>query len=180
MKAIKMMMFVAAAAMMFASCNKDEVEDLADNTLIYDGTTYHLNQSQMEINYFHPGLTLVTAMSVEQQEGNPIITVDHFHIVGDDWNKTRDLANLNEGEAYELAFIGPVLTCAAFGHRDNGRTYCGGQLNGTEYEDTPVVTEGTLRVEGSNNGTPITVLLDCKLINGKELKMKLVTPEYVI
>ena len=180
MKAIKMMMFVAAAAMMFASCNKDEVEDLADNTLIYDGTTYHLNQSQMEINYFHPGLTLVTAMSVEQQEGSPIITVDHFHIVGDDWNKTRDLANLNEGEAYELAFIGPVLTCTAFGHRDNGRTYCGGQLNGTEYEDTPVVTEGTLRVEGSNNGTPITVLLDCKLINGKELKMKLVTPEYVI
>jgi hypothetical protein len=180
MKAIKMMMFVAAATMLFAACGKDKVEDLADNTLVYDGTVYHLDQSQMFIDRFHAGLTLVTAMSVEQQDGNAVITVDHFHIAGDDWNKTRDLANLNEGEAYELAFIGTVLTCSAFGHRNNGSTYCGGQLNGTEYEDTPVVTEGTLRVEGNNDGTPITVLLDCKLINGKELKMKLVTPEYVI
>lgn len=179
MKTIRMMMFVAAATMLFASCGKDKVEELADNTLVYDGTVYHLDQSQMAIDYFHAGLTLVTAMSVEQQEGNAVITVDHFHIVSDDWNKTRDLANLNEGEAYELAFIGPVLICSAFAHQDQGRTYCGGQLNGTEYEDTPVVTEGTLRVEGNNNGTPITVLLDCKLINGKELKMKLVTPEYV-
>ena len=174
------MMFVAAAAMLFAACGKDKVEELADNTLVYNGTVYHLDQSQMFIDYFHSGLTLVTAMSVEQQDEAPVITVDHFHIVADDWNKTRDLANLNEGEAYELAFSGPVLICSAFAHQDQGRTYCGGQLNGTEYEDTPVVTEGTLRVEGNNDGTPITVLLDCKLINGKELKMKLVTPQYNI
>ena len=174
------MMFVAAAAMLFAACGKDNVEDLADNTLIYDGTTYHLDQSKMEINYFHPGLTLVTAMSVEQQDGNAAITVDHLHIVGDDWNKTRDLANLNDGEQYELNFIGSVLNCSAFCQKDQGRINCGGQLNGTEYNDTPIVTEGTLRVEGNNNGTPITVLLDCKLVNGKLLKMKLVTPQYSI
>lgn len=180
MKTIRMMMFVAAAAMLFAACGKDEEDVLVDNTLVYDGVTYHLDQSQMYIDRFHAGLTLVTAMTVEQQEGNAAITVDHFHIVGDDWNKTRDLANLKEGEAYELAFAGPVLTCSAFGHRDNGRTYNGGLLDGTEYEDAPVVTEGTLRVEGNNDGTPITVLLDCKLRNGKVLKMKLVTPSYEI
>ena len=172
------MMFVAAATMLFAACGKDDVEKLADNTLIYDGTTYHLDQSQMEINYFHPGLTLVTAMSVEQQDGSPVITVDHFHIVADDWNKTRDLANLKDEESYELSFSGTVINLTAFGNINQGRLFCGGQLNGTEYEDSPVVTEGTLRVEGNNDGTPITVLLDCKLINGKELKMKLVTPQY--
>ena len=180
MKTLRIMLFVAAAAMLYAACGKDNVEDLADNTLIYDGTTYRLDQSQMEINYFHPGLTLITAMSVEQQDGNAAIAVDHLHVRGDEWNKTRDLANLNEGESYELNFIGAVLTCSAFAHNDNGTTSCGGQLNGTEYENTPVVTEGTLRVEGNNDGTPITVLLDCKLINGKELKMKLVTPQYNI
>ena len=37
MKAIKMMMLVAAATMLFASCGKDEL-DLEDNQLRYDGT----------------------------------------------------------------------------------------------------------------------------------------------
>ena len=44
MKAIKMMMFVAAATMLFASCNKDEL-DLENNQLRYDGTVYNMTTS---------------------------------------------------------------------------------------------------------------------------------------
>lgn len=35
-----------------------------------------------------------------------------------------------------------------------------------------------LTVKGNNDGTPITVILDSKLKNGKELLMKIVSPSY--
>ena len=42
MKAIKMMMFVAATTMIFAACSKDQNENpvtAGDNQMIYDGKT---------------------------------------------------------------------------------------------------------------------------------------------
>ena len=53
-KAIKMMMFVAAAAMLFVACDKEDEKPVTagDNQMIYDGHTYELDRvsSSMEGN----------------------------------------------------------------------------------------------------------------------------------
>ena len=178
MKAIKMMMFVAAA-MLFAACGKDDAE-LDDNTLVYGGVTYQMDQSQAVVDYYHNELTLLTVPSVEKEGDEAKITFERFHLRPESWNKTIDLVNMKEDDFYELAFTGTVLNMLAFGQKTVGEQYFSGVIDGQQYENTTVFESGSLTVKGNNDGTPITVILDSRLKNGKELRMKVVSPSYEV
>ena len=170
-------MFVAAAAMLFAACGKDNVEDLADNTLVYDGVTYTF--SNVMVDYRHSEMTLVSAIAGDPQ--NAELIVDHIHITPNVWNRDFDLVDQSQwpddvavyliiNGAIEMQFEGWV----------NGDRGIFGRLDGVEYEGESIFTSGTYRVSGNNDGTPITITVNGKLKNGKDLKMKLVSPQYNI
>lgn len=200
MKATKIMMFVAAAAMLFATaCDKEEGSNttggaantgenstVANNTIVYDGVVYPMasDANHMVVMYFHDQLTVFSALSVDETKTTPKIALEHFHIRPEMWNTTQNLGTLNEEEFYELVFEGQVLNMMARGscYRDgegNLRTYYGGTLDGTEYPETEnLFTSGTLTVRGNNDGSPFTVEMDAVLRNGKSLKMKLTSPDY--
>ena len=85
MKAIRMMMFVAVATMLFAACGKDDPVEAKANTLVYNGTVY---QMKSYYKYEQGGRVYIDAHAVETTgEGLPI-----FSIISDDpANGTYDL-----------------------------------------------------------------------------------------
>jgi hypothetical protein len=106
MKATRfMMMFVAAAAMMFASCGKDNNEgnssnipqtDIANNTLVYDGVTYQMEPL--------PAGNAPSSASKDSIDGEPLFFFDGYHFRdGSMRNKTINLAALSEGEEYSIS-----------------------------------------------------------------------------
>ena len=58
--------------------------------------------------------------------------------------------------------------------------YMLGCIDSVYYENESIFTNGTYRVSGNNDGTPITVTLNGKLKNGKTLQMKLVSGNYEV
>lgn len=197
---------LVAGAMLFASCEKTDNDTqsnasqdnsgtngnspaaLAANTLVYDGTTYHFDPADMLIMYYHPGLTVMCAYSTEvdgsDTSATPKISVEGLHIPGEEWfsmwNKTINLAALEEEQMYEFHISGSVLNLSGFGQRTNSQYYYSGTIDGVEYNDENLFTSGTYSVSGSNDGTPVTITLDATLKNGKTLRMKLVTGNYGI
>lgn len=84
-KAIKMMMFVAAAAMLFAACDKDNLTEAEANTLVYNGTAYPMRSTY---KYEHSGRVYIDAYAVQTLENGESI----FSIISDDpENGTYDL-----------------------------------------------------------------------------------------
>ena len=170
--------FVAlATTLMFAACDKDEPEQpageaLADNTIVYDGTTYEMIPF---VEIYNERLTMLNAFSKDTSaDGQPKIMLDRFHIRSNDeysdWNSTKDLAHPTNEEFYEIAFMGEVLTMLGHG----SASAAGGEIDGVSYENEPVFSSGTLKVTGENNGSgKVLVELDCVLKNGKTLKMKI-------
>ena len=204
MKTKKFLMIAAAAALLFAACGKDEENSnnnasgsqgggsntpaLADNTLVYDGVTYHVNRDTtgMVVMYYHDELTLFSAWSTEKDSGSMSkIALAHFHIMPGMWNKTQNLASLAREEFYEVIVEGTVLnliargSCYESGSNGSLLTYFGGNLDGTEYDETQCLfSSGSFTVTGRNDGSPFTVEMDATLINGKRLQMKLTSPDY--
>lgn len=97
MKMHKMMMFVAAATMLFAAaCSKDDnkkdVTEATANTLVIDGKTYQLNSG------FHGtdrGYADATTTETDGA-GEPKFTII-ADVESDTYNQTYDLAEENEG-----------------------------------------------------------------------------------
>lgn len=176
MKATRfMMMFVAAAAMMFASCGKDNNEgnssnipqtDIANNTLVYDGVTYQMEPL--------PAGNAPSSASKDSIDGEPLFFFDGYHFRDESmWNKTINLAALSEGEEYSIRILGSVLDLNCSGWWEAGQAMYWGEIDGHEYENECVFTNGTFGIYGDINNT--TVIFDCVLKNGKTLRMKLVT-----
>jgi hypothetical protein len=153
------MMFVAAATMMFVSCGKDDEKssdlNLADNTLVYDGVTYHMNAVQ---SFFHNELTLVDATSQEANiSEESMIEFVGLHIRPGMWNRTANvLTETTEDISWNCAFSGALF----------------GEEMFNVYEDFSSCLIG---IYGENDGTPVTVTFDGTLKNGKALQMRLVT-----
>lgn len=176
MKATRfMMMFVAAAAMMFASCGKDNNEgnssnipqtDIANNTLVYDGVTYQMEPL--------PAGNAPSSASKDSIDGEPLFFFDGYHFRDESMrNKTINLAALSEGEEYSIMILGSVLDLNCSGWWEAGQAMYWGEIDGHEYENECVFTNGTFGIYGDINNT--TVIFDCVLKNGKTLRMKLVT-----
>ena len=89
------MMFVAVAAMMFASCDKNDNTDdnggnntPTENTLVQNGKVYRMT-STYKYEQGEEGRVYIDADAVDQQNGQPI-----FYIISDDpGNGTYDLTN---------------------------------------------------------------------------------------
>lgn len=187
------MMFVAAAAMMFAGCGKDDENGntnggtngggsqtaLADNTVVYDGVTYTFDY--IMVGYCHDELTLITAETADTlEDGTPRLMLDGIHITPEAWNRDFNLADINQWPVeyvmINLVFTGVLdISYTSFVNGDRGVS---GRLDGEYYESESIFTSGTYRVSGNNDGTPITVTANGTLRNGKTLQLKLVTPSY--
>lgn len=187
------MMFVAAAAMMFAACDKDDENGntnggtngggsqtaLADNTLVYDGVTYTFDY--IMVGYCHDELTLITAETADTlEDGTPRLMLDGIHITPEAWNRDFNLADISQWPVeyvmINLVFTGVLdISYTSFVNGDRGVS---GRLDGEYYESESIFTSGTYRVSGNNDGTPITVTANGTLRNGKTLQLKLVTPSY--
>lgn len=183
MKTRFFLLFVAATTLLFSACKDDEkekngngtkAEQLENNTLVYDGVTYKMN-SYADI--YHGGLTLVNSFSEDTStNGMNKVIIDRFHISNDQvfnmWNSTIDLVNLNENEMYEISIMGEVLNLYASGTKQ----YSDGKIDEVEYNDESVFVSGVQKVIGNNDRTPITIIIDAVLKNGKSLQMKLYVP----
>lgn len=187
------MMFVATAAMMFASCDKDDENGntnggtngggsqtaLADNTVVYDGVTYTFDY--IMVGYCHDELTLITAETADTlEDGTPRLMLDGIHITPEAWNRDFNLADISQWPVeyvmINLVFTGVLnISYTSFVNGDRGVS---GRLDGEYYESESIFTSGTYRVSGNNDGTPITVTANGTLRNGKTLQLKLVTPSY--
>lgn len=190
---------MVSAAMLMTGCKKDKPqpdnnsgnggsgggcdtpsETIAANTVVYDGVTYHIDN--VDVGYFHPELTLVMATTNDTlEDGRPLLTVDDIHISPNVWNRTYDM--VDQSQWPDFSMLGLILTGAVeLGYEGfcNAGTGTHGWLDGEEYETGNIFSSGTYRVDGNNDGTPITVTVEGTLINGKTLKMKLVSGNYSI
>jgi len=156
-------MFVAAAAMMFASCDKENNNEngsgsgggselnIADNTVVYDGVTYHMITRQ---NYRNEDMTQFWAYSEELDGNDNLMVYDELHIHSNMWNKKADIfAETNDDINWQSKFKGSVLEADI-------------------YEDFSACTIG---IYGNNDGSPVTLTFEGTLKNGKTIKMKLVS-----
>lgn len=156
------MMFVAAAAMMFASCDKDEGSNtpdnppatLADNTLIYDGVT-------------HNGTGAVSFFANDLQY---VFDGDGFSVTGNiesgAYNRTVDLSRHNAGLLFTLHVGMDDLSITFVNNPQNFAC----SLNGDDLGATSCFTSGTATVAVANDTLTLTV--DGTLTNGKQLKFK--------
>ena len=163
MKTIKIMMFVAAAAMMFASCNKDEI-DLEDNQLRYDGTVYNMTSSagsDVEGSYISFGS--VGKEVLFQLSG----TFDQAAL-----NRTYDLTVAAEDVHYNIDFSSEAMALNFSFDMHHGRFY--GGMEGVP-EGESIFSEGTCTVTSDNS--EFEVALDGTLKNGKELAFRVNVPK---
>ena len=166
MKAIKMMMFVAAAAMLFASCGKDEL-DLEDNQLRYDGTVYNMTSSAAS----DAEGTYVSFGGVGKEA---LITLNgQFEKAC--YGHTYDLTVAAEDVHYYID-----CWCEALGVNfsfDNNRGTFHGGMEGVP-EGESIFSKGTCTVTYDNLG--LEVELNGTLKNGKDLAFGLVVPKSAV
>ena len=163
MKAIKMMMLVAAATMLFASCGKDEL-DLEDNQLRYDGTVYNMTSSaasDAEGSYVSFGS--VGKEVLFQLSG----TLDQAAL-----NRTYDLTVAAEDVHYNIDFIGEAMALNFSFDMHHGQFF--GGMEGVP-EGESIFSEGTCTITYDNS--EFEVALDGTLKNGKELTFKVNVPK---
>ena len=162
-KRLILSMVAMAAALMWTSCGKEDIE-LNDNELSYDGTVYQ-GESFAESDGFN---------YVQFELVSPTFTIEGML----DWtslNKTFDIAVHNPGAHYYVS--GFTENLFNFGY-DNWEEGVHGGLDGTEYEDSSVFSEGTMKT--TFNGTTFTMSLDGTLKNGKKIAYKIRVDEVSI
>lgn len=161
MKTRTILCALAATMMLFAACGKDDDKtdntlNIADNTLVYDGVTYHMQAYQ---SFFHNELTLVDGGSEElDADGSYMVEFSGLHVRPGMWNRTADIFTETTDEVYWGCYFGG----AAMGDGYN------------VYDDFSACRIG---IYGNNDGTPVTVTVDGTLKNGKTLQMKVITKD---
>ena len=152
--------------MVFVGCSKDDSSnsssstnggsesqfDIADNTLVYDGTTYHMHGWQ---SYYHNQLTLVDAYSEETNgQEQHLFEFSGLHVRPGMWNRMADIfTETNEDVSWNFFIGGTVVEANA-------------------YDDFSACKVG---IYGNNDGTLVTVTVDGTLNNGKTIQMKIIT-----
>lgn len=169
MKATKIMMFVAAAAMMFASCTKDDPV-AGDNELVYDGIVYKMEAVFGPMN---GSMGLMDIHSVEKSSnGTYLISTpeEMFHIYRDLVGQEIDLTKVYIVlPAYHFVLVGAVNW-----ETSGDENSVGGTIEGTEYNNTPAVKSGKMKIsiEGSN----MVFTLNAESKNGHKMDLRIVTP----
>lgn len=188
MKTIRfIMVFVAAAAMMFASCGKEDNNGdsnsgaagnntptvVADNTLVYDGVTY---QMEAEFAYVNNAMGFLTVHSVDTNaDGEYRIRMPQgeIHLYAYLVGQEVDLTQLfHEWPGYQFALEG-LVNWQLYAGDDGQKAMIGGSVEGDSYEDTPAVKHGTMKIT-IENGNFIFVL-NAESKNNHTLALRIVT-----
>ncbi len=181
------LLLLAVTAMMFASCGGKESKELADNTLVYGDKTYKMTPLATDWG----ALWNITADSEEKTDGKTSMSLKRIYVYKPEWegkqfgvfmNKTYDLLDPQPGTLIELSFR-EAADLELYAHVQNVNDYIdiSGSIDDVVYSnaDKGVFTEGTLRIDSDESKEkPVTMVLDGKLKNGKDLKMKLVITDY--
>ena len=160
------MMFVAAATMMFASCDKDneKTSDLADNTVVYDGVVYNCVAGASVFPNGEPGFIQYVLYNQDYT----------LHLEGGLYqsahNRTFDLSRHHDDLEFHfhLGIENGVLDVQWSDNPNNLWCFLDG-----DNMNTSCFSSGTATV--TIDGLHLTIVVDGTLVNGKTLKFKIVT-----
>lgn len=155
-------MFVAAAAMLLASCGKDN-SDLENNQLRYDGTVYNMQSTAMCDAMGYINFT---------SEGRDADFSIYGNFEKDALNRTYNLAVAADDVHYNIDFVSEALALN-FSYDNNHGAFYGG-MEGVE-RGMSIFSKGTCSVTNDNDGFLLT--LDGTLKNGKEIAFKTYVPK---
>ena len=168
MKTNRIVMLVAAAALLFAACGKDENVVAGDNELVYDGATYKMEAIFGPIN---GSMGLMDIHSVDKNaNGNYLVSTSeemfhiYRHLVGDEINLAQVYS-----QGYHFVLQGAVNWDIY-----SEESSIGGTIEGTEYSNTSAFKSGTMKlsIEGSN----MVFVLNGETKNGHKMSLRIVTP----
>lgn len=191
MKKLFSMLMVAFALTAMVACEKETKPasesggngngneptlNIEDNTLVYDGVTYHMDTRVESAD--QQWMTQVYSYSQEKDtNGESIVIYDASHIWCDMFNTTVDLVSPDMEYGIYFWFSDGSSINAQYNPEAEAYTI-GGQIFDVSYENESIFTRGTYSIKGNNDGTPITIILDGTLKNGKTIQMKLVSDSY--
>lgn len=163
MKANRIVMLVAAAAMLFAACGKDEL-DLENNQLRYDGTVYNMTSSAVTdtegsyVSFGSVGREVLFSLDGQFEKAA--------------FNRSFDLTVAAEDVHYNIDFFSEALALS-FSYDNNRGAFHGG-MEGVQ-EGESVFTKGTCTL--TNDDSDLTIILDGTLKNGKDIAFKVNVPK---
>lgn len=175
----KLMAFVAMTVVLFTSCQKDETEEIPQpqptptpteaeaNTLILNGTTYHL-QSSLGID--QNGRGYADAHTTELDAGeNPL-----YNIIADvepgSMNGTYDLTEFTFDYYFNVHSYDDTYSVSQDYHHDTGVN----AWIGDEEHPSGIFTSGTLTI--SKTEDLFTYKLNGTLVNGQTLNFHISVP----
>ena len=158
----KLLIVLAAVAMFFTACGKDEDTDvqLENNTLVYDGVTYQL---QSEAILESEG----TYLSFFARSNNDLDLQGHI----DGLNKTFDLTKGQDFMFDQYMTINQTPISLNWYDANS----IGGQIGETYYTEESIFSEGTFK--NTYNDSGVTCELAGTLKNGKTLAYKVFVPK---
>ncbi len=166
----KLLIVLAAVAMLFTACKKDE-QTIADNTFIYNGVTYHMTNLQLYGGI--DGELEGVSTELGPQESPAVVFCGH-HIFQSQLNKTFDLTKYytsSNNEELQLFVCGEIVD---FGFRIDTEWW-DGHIGETNYDHT-IFTEGTMTITGDEN-SELVYTASGKLINGDTFEFRIVLPK---
>ena len=167
----KLIIVLAAVAMLFTACKKDPEPELGNNQLIYNGVVYDLTSFYEPDTYmFYYGAEAVTKNETD---------IPKFTFNADGYYETLNTSfDLTQGPI-EVMTSGYwiTLTWNDQSHPDfsagNGNGYMNGSF-GDEYDIATPFKSGTITF--TKDDTAFTVLIEGVLKNGDTIAMKLYVP----
>lgn len=168
MKAIKLMLFVAAATMMFAACGKEDPV-VGDNQMIYDGKLYQGEGRGSIQNDF-------AELSCYSETEGQLFAID-CHIENLTSTNTYDLTKVDteHGLHFHILVEGPGMQAEdIFDLQYQNSPQLWYFLNGDNVSGTSAFVSGTATATVSDE--KITLDVSGELVNGKSLAFRIVAP----
>ena len=156
----KLIIVLAAVAMLFTACKKDNETPLENNTLVYDGATYQL---QSEAILESQG----TYLSYFARSGETVEFQGHI----DGLNKNFSLTQPQDFMFDLYMYINQTPINLTFYDANS----INGQIGDTQYSEESIFSEGTFT--NTYNDSGVTCELNGILKNGKSLAYKVFVPK---
>ena len=168
----KLIIVLAAVAMLFTACGKDKDPEVGNNQLIYNGVIYNLT-SYYDPDYamFYYGADAITENDTD---------LPKFSFVADGYYETMNTTfDLTQGPIEEMSSGYWIsMTWNDQSHPDfyagngNGTMVCG--FDGVDYENASPFKSGTITF--TKDDSAFTVLITGVLMNDDTMTMKLYVP----
>ena len=163
----KIIIVLAAVAMLFSACGKDNELQLENNTLVYDGVTYHF-QSRAWLENWGP---VVDHYIVTMSQGDGLHEM-LVNLAAENLSQTFDLTKTYDNVEFHCDLVLEQGLSLSFTHYDNSYIGC---INEPNQHDGTIFSAGTFTSLFDDNG--ITFTLNGTLTNGKDLAFKVFVPK---